>query len=124
MKTAALLVLALSLPLLAEEKAAEPSRIDLVLCLDCSGSMDGLLESAKTKLWAVVNELAKAKPAPALRVALFSYGNDGYDPASGWVRVDCPFTGDLDAMFGKLSALSTNGGQVTWPGCEGRLALD
>src|SRR5262249_532078 len=53
--------------------------IDVVICLDTSGSMDGLIDSAKNKLWDIVNELAKIKPAPNLRVGLYSYGNNGYN---------------------------------------------
>ena len=35
-----------------------------------SGSMDGLIDSAKRKLWAFVNELARVEPTPTLRVGL------------------------------------------------------
>ena len=48
--------------------------------------MDGLIESAKNKLWDIVNELARIKPTPNLRVALYSYGHNTYDPKAGWVR--------------------------------------
>lgn len=84
--------------------------IDLVICLDTSNSMDGLVESAKTKLWAVVNELALAKPRPALRVALFQYGNDNLDAKTGWIERLSDLTGDLDLIYSKLFALKTGGG--------------
>ena len=84
--------------------------IDLVICLDTSGSMRGLIESAKQKLWAVVNELATAKPRPALRVALYHYGNSSLSRESGWVRQLSKLTDDLDAVYGKLFPLRTNGG--------------
>ena len=58
--------------------AEKPKAIDLVVCLDVSGSMNGLIDSAKIKLWDVVNELAKVKPTPNLRVALYSYGSPQY----------------------------------------------
>ena len=60
--------------------------IELAICLDTSGSMDGLLNSARQKLWTIVNDLAKAGPTPTLRVALLSYGNDGHNPENGWVK--------------------------------------
>lgn len=94
----------------APAKAEQKSDIDLVICLDTSNSMDGLIAAAKQKLWDVVNTLAKAKPTPNLRVALYSYGNDGYDGAKGWVRKEMDFTPDLDKIFEKLFALSTHGG--------------
>ena len=84
--------------------------IDLAICLDVSNSMDGLIASAKAKLWDIVNELAKIKPMPNLRVALFSYGNDGYDPKVGWIRKDLDLTTDLDALYQKLFGLTTHGG--------------
>jgi hypothetical protein len=84
--------------------------IDLVICLDTSNSMDGLIDAAKQKLWDLVNTMAKAKPTPRLRVALYSYGNDGYDKANGWVRKELDFGTDLDMVFKKLFDLKTRGG--------------
>lgn len=117
-------------------KPIKTKDIDLVLCLDVSNSMDGLIGSAKQKLWDLVNDLAKAKPAPNLRVALFSYGNDGYDPKVGWVRKDLDLTNDLDKVSEKLFGLTTNGGteyvarvckaateQLSWSPAPGALKI-
>jgi hypothetical protein len=112
-RTAALFLAAgsfLAAPALAQQAEASPRPVDLAICLDTSGSMDGLIDAARQKLWEVVNDLATAKPRPALRVALISYGNDGYQSESGWVRVLQPFTTDLDAVSRELFALRTNGG--------------
>ena len=91
-----------------------PSRaeriVELCICLDTSGSMDGLINSARQKLWSIVNDLALAKPTPRLRIALLSYGNDGHAQENGWVKVETPFTEDLDKVSEMLFALSTNGG--------------
>lgn len=84
--------------------------VRLALCLDTSGSMDGLIDSAKQKLWAVVNDLALAEPSPRLEVALLTFGNDGHNAAEGWVHVETPFTEDLDVVSERLFALETNGG--------------
>ncbi len=85
--------------------------VDVVLCLDVSGSMQGLIESAKNKLWDIVNELAKAKPSPNLRVALYSYGHTTYDAKKGWVRKELDLTTDLDLLYKKLFDLTINGGE-------------
>jgi hypothetical protein len=84
--------------------------VDVVLCLDTSNSMDGLIDSAKRKLWAIVNDIAKLEPAPTLRVALYSYGNNDYDKSKGWVRKDLDLTTDLDEVYKQLNALRTHGG--------------
>lgn len=93
--------------------ADPPSRtkpIDLVLCLDTSNSMDGLIDSAKRKLWDIVNDFGRAKPTPFLRVALYSYGNDTYSASNGWVRQEVGLTTDLDKVSEKLFGLRTQGG--------------
>jgi len=88
---------------------ATPKTIDLVICLDTSGSMQGLIDSARQKLWSLVSELATAKPAPTLRVALLTYGSPGDDEA-GHVVLRTDFTQDLDLVSEKLFQLGTNGG--------------
>jgi Mg-chelatase subunit ChlD len=84
--------------------------VDLVIALDISGSMEGLIESAKQRLWDITNELAQARPTPQLRVAILSYGRPRYGEQSGFVRVDLPFTSDLDAVNATLFAFKTDGG--------------
>ena len=83
--------------------------VDLVLCLDASGSMDGLIDAAKRKLWDVVSLLAQARPNPRLRVALYRYGMSGLDEQRHIERL-VPLTDDLDQVYEKLVAVTTDGG--------------
>ena len=92
----------------AEEK------IQLAILLDTSNSMDGLIDQAKSQLWKVVNELARAKRngrRPELEVALFEYGNDGLRQSEGYLRMVSDLTTDLDRISEKLFGLVTNGGE-------------
>ena len=69
--------------------------------------MSGLIDAAKQKLWAIVNDLALAEPTPLLRVALLTFGNaTATRPA--WLRDT--LTEDLDLVSEKLFELTTNGG--------------
>lgn len=100
-------------PAMAKRQAytpPEPQDVDLVIALDVSGSMSGLIDSAKQRLWDIVNELGRAQPQPQLRVAILSYGDPGYGADSGYVRIDQPFTSDLDAVNATLFGFGTNGG--------------
>lgn len=95
-------------------RAAEDRKaavVDVVICLDVSSSMHGLIDSAKSKLWDIVNDLGKVKPTPKLRVGLYSYGHSTYDAAKGWVRKEADLTEDLDGVYQKLNALTINGGE-------------
>jgi hypothetical protein len=108
--TSAIALAAVADPADAPRKTPVAAAVDLAICLDTSGSMDGLIESAKIKLWEIVNDFAMAKPTPKLRVALLTYGNDGHNAENGWVSIDAALTDDLDSISQKLFALRTNGG--------------
>lgn len=95
------------------EKAARP-RIQVAILLDTSGSMDGLINQARTQLWKIVNELATARRdgvSPDLQVALYEYGKQSLPAAEGYLRQIVPLTDDLDRISEELFALTTNGGQ-------------
>ncbi len=94
----------------AQKKPAAFAHLDLVLALDTSSSMNGLIDGARQQLWDTVAQLSRMEPRPTLRVGLISYGNSGYDSAAGWVRIDSDLTSDLDAIYAQLFALRTNGG--------------
>jgi hypothetical protein len=96
------------------EKPAKEQNIQLALLLDTSNSMDGLIDQAKSQLWKIVNELAAAKcddgSRPAIKIALYEYGNDGLPGREGYIRMVSGFTTDLDLISEKLFSLRTNGG--------------
>ncbi|MDH3690771.1 MAG: VWA domain-containing protein [Gammaproteobacteria bacterium] len=92
------------------QRAAASRQVDVVIALDVSGSMSGLIESAKQRLWDIVNELGRAQPQPELRLAILSYGRPVYGSHTGYVKIDLPFTSDLDAVNETLFAFGTSGG--------------
>eukprot|EP00913_Durusdinium_trenchii_P008895 g8361.t1 len=96
-----------------EKVVAGTSRIQLAILLDTSGSMNGLINQARTQLWKIVNELATAKrdgARPELNVALYEYGKSSVPKSAGYVRQIVGFTDDLDKISEELFALKTNGG--------------
>lgn len=85
--------------------------IDLVICLDVSGSMNGLINAARQNLWSIVNDMATLQPQPELRVALLTYGSPAYGRDTGFVSIQTELSKDLDMVSQKLFALKTNGGE-------------
>ena len=98
------------------EKASKETKkplVQIAILLDTSGSMEGLIEQAKSQLWRIVNEFAKAKQSgvsPEVQVALYEYGKSSLSASSGWIRQIQPLTTDLDKISEELFALRTNGG--------------
>lgn len=88
-------------------------RIQVAVLLDVSGSMDGLIEQAKTQLWSMVETLGKAScngKKPAIELALYEYGRPENGVPNYFIKQLSPFTTDLDELSAKLFALRTGGG--------------
>ena len=113
---AALLVaagLCLSLPARADDKKpAAPSKkpqVEVVFCLDTTGSMGGLIEAAKQKIWAISNQVASGKPSPELKVGLVAYRDKG----DAYVTKVSDLSSDLDAVYATLKTFQAQGGGDT-----------
>lgn len=100
-------------PVNAPKKDDKTHKIQVALLLDTSGSMDGLIEQAKSQLWKMVNELASTKKdgkSPNIEIALYEYGKDDYSAEVGHIKQLVPLTTDLDLVSEQLFKLRTNGG--------------
>jgi len=49
------------------------SKIDVVFVLDTTGSMGGLIQTAKEKIWSIATTMASAQQAPEIRIGLVRY---------------------------------------------------
>src|SRR5437867_2798657 len=81
----------------AAKKAPRP-RVEVVFCLDTTGSMGGLIEAAKQKIWAIANQIASGQPTPDLKVGLVAYRDKG----DAYVTQVLDLSDDLDAVHGRL----------------------
>jgi len=105
------LLIAGALPLAAETKpaAARKPRIEVCFVLDTTGSMGGLIEGAKQKIWSIANEMVSAKPTPELKLGLIGYRDKGDD----YVVKSFPLTDDIDAIYAHLRGFAAVGGGDT-----------
>jgi hypothetical protein len=113
MKTKITVILTIAIALAAACGAGAEDRVQLAILLDTSNSMDGLIEQAKSQLWKVVNELARARhngKTPSLEVGLFQYGNNDIPETAGYISMVSGLTTDLDKISQELFTLTTNGG--------------
>jgi len=89
------------------EDAGRPrSSVEVVFVLDTTGSMGGLLEGAKQKVWSIANEIAKGKPAPDIKMGLIAYRDRGDQYVTKVVNL----SRDLDKMYSELLSLKADGG--------------
>lgn len=88
-----------------KEPAKKP-RIEVCFVLDTTGSMSGLIEGAKEKIWSIANEMIAAKPTPELKLALIGYRDRGDE----YVTKLTDLTADIDTIHAKLMEFTANGG--------------
>ncbi len=87
------------------QKAQRPT-LDVVFVLDTTGSMSGLIEGAKQKIWSIASRLASGTPAPRIRVGLVAYRDRGDE----YVTKRFELSEDLDAVYANLQGFSAGGG--------------
>jgi len=91
---------------LKSEPKPDSPKIEVVFVLDTTGSMSGLIEGAKQKIWSIANAMATAKPHPQIRMGIVAYRDRGDD----YITKLTPMTDDLDALYSDLMKLQASGG--------------
>ncbi len=89
-----------------KKQTVKKPKVEVVFCLDTTGSMGGLLQGAKDKIWAISNQIANGKPTPDLKIGLVAFRDKG----DAYVTQVHELTDDLDAVHAKLKTFQAQGG--------------
>ncbi|HET9478204.1 MAG TPA: vWA domain-containing protein [Pyrinomonadaceae bacterium] len=81
------------------------ARLEMVFVLDTTGSMGGLIEGAKQRIWGIVNEVMQASDS-SVRIGLVAYRDRG----DQYVTQVLPLTEDLDKVYTTLMDYKAAGG--------------
>lgn len=92
-------------PSAAQQNADRPV-VEVVFCLDTTGSMSGLIDAAKQKIWAISNQIVNGKPSPIVKVGLVAYRDRGDE----YVTKVFDLTDDLDGVYRNLMKFHAAGG--------------
>ena len=84
-------------------------RVEVVFALDTTGSMSGLIEGAKSKIWSIASFVARAQPTPDVRVGLVAYRDLG----DAYVTRVYDLDDDLDRVYRRLLSFKADGGGDT-----------
>jgi hypothetical protein len=85
--------------------AAAP-QIEVCFVLDTTGSMTGLIEGAKAKIWSIANQMIAARKTPKLKIALVAYRDRGDE----YVTKVLDLSEDLDTVYAQLREFRAVGG--------------
>lgn len=83
--------------------------LEMVFVLDTTGSMGGLIEGAKQRIWGIINEVMQKPTKPRVRVGLVAYRDNGDE----YVTKLLVITEDLDKAYTTLMDYQANGGGDT-----------
>ncbi len=84
-------------------------KVDVVFVLDTTGSMSGLIQTAKDKIWSIATTMASAQPTPEIRIGLVGYRDHG----DQYVTRVIDLSSDLDSVYAKLMDFHADGGGDT-----------
>jgi Mg-chelatase subunit ChlD len=95
----------IDLPVIDPQTGERP-RVEVVFVLDTTGSMGGLIQAAKEKIWSIATTMASAQPAPDIRMGLVAYRDRG----DAYVTRVVDLSDDLDSVYATLMDFQANGG--------------
>src|SRR5262245_19081252 len=70
-------------------------RVEIVFCLDTTGSMSSLLDGVHRGLWRISNQILDARPTPELRIGIVAFRDKGDE----YVTCVHELRDDLDAVY-------------------------
>lgn len=86
--------------------ASQNPKVDVVFVLDTTGSMSGLIQTAKEKIWSIATTMASAQPTPEIRIGLVAYRDRGDQYVTRMVDL----SNDLDSVYAALMDFEAGGG--------------
>jgi von Willebrand factor type A domain-containing protein len=91
------------------EAVAKPA-VEVAFVLDTTGSMGGLIEGAKRKIWSIASAIVDSNPDADIRMGLVAYRDIGDD----YVTRTFDLTTDTQDLYANLLELKARGGG-DWP---------
>lgn len=83
--------------------------LEMVFVVDTTGSMGGLIDGAKQKIWSIVNDVMQRKDRPRVKIGLVAYRDNG----DAYVTQVTALTDDLDKIYSTLMDFRAEGGGDT-----------
>lgn len=93
----------------ALEPEAKKRRIEVCFVLDTTGSMGGLIDGAKKKIWSIAGTILESNPGAEVRMGLVGYRDRG----DKYVTKVYPLSDDIDTLYARLMEFQADGGGDT-----------
>jgi hypothetical protein len=88
-----------------EELDPQGPAMDVVFCVDLSGSSNGILDDIRDRYWEVINQVSNYRPTPTHRIAVVGFSRPSFGARNHYVKVLKGFTSDFDLLSYELFKL-------------------
>jgi hypothetical protein len=79
--------------------------LDIVFCVDLSGSTNGLINDLRDNLWMIINQAQHMEPKPALRIGVVGFSRPSFGKENAYVKILVPLTPNFDFVVSELYKL-------------------
>ena len=84
-------------------------QVEIVFCLDATGSMSGLIGTAKEKIWSIVTEISNDSIPTEVKLGMVFYRDRG----DAFETKEIQLTADIDSVYDALLSMQALGGGDT-----------
>ena len=81
--------------------------VDIVFCLDLSGSTNGIIERMRNHIWDYVNLFSRCQPRPDFRIGFVGFARPSFGRDNYYVKVISDLTHDIEGLTHELLKLRT-----------------
>jgi len=100
-----ILLLPLFLIMISGGSKQSRNEVDVVFCIDMSGSTNGLIPDFSNRLWEIANGIYKLRPYPRVRIAVIGFSRPSFGRNNGYVKLLSDFTEDYEKVTSDLQML-------------------
>jgi hypothetical protein len=86
-------------------EATQPPPIDVVFCLDLSGSTNGIIEHLRNNIWHFVHEMESLEPVPDYRIGFIGFSRPSFGKDFSYVKVIRNLSYDLEWLSSEIFSL-------------------
>ena len=88
------------------QDTVEKPKMQIVFLLDATGSMSGLINAAKDKIWSIASSFNQTKPTPEIEIGMIFYRDRGDD----FITKVIPLGTNMDDLYEQLMLIKAIGG--------------
>jgi hypothetical protein len=85
-------------PAIGQRSANQQQGIEIVFCLDLSGSTNGLIDNVRENIWGIVNMMKKLEPSRKIKIGVVGYSRPNFGKENAYIKTISRLSSDYDEL--------------------------